>query len=89
MILDDSIDDSETAAELSKATVAQFIALSEGLEEFDPEQQSFELYEEEIRWQQHLSSQLESQQAQAEIIKQLRRELGEFSTSNLGIALEN
>ena len=89
MILDDSIDDSDTAAELSKATVAQFIALSEGLEEFDPEQQSFELYEEEIRWQQHLSSQLESQQAQAEIIKQLRRELGEFSTSNLGIALEN
>ena len=89
MILDDSIDDSDTAAELSKATVAQFIALSEGLEEFDPEQHQFELYQEEVHWQQHLSNRLEADQPQAEIIKQLRRELSEFTSSNLGIALEN
>lgn len=89
MILDDSIDDTETAAEVSKATVGQFIALSEGLDEFDPEQHQYDLYQQELAWHAHLLKSLHSDQLNADIIKQLRREIGDFDSSNLGIALES
>ncbi len=88
MILDDSIDDTETAAELSKATVAQFIALSEGLDEFDPETQQNDLYDQELEWHAHLVKNTHARQPNADIIKTLRRDLSEFDSSNLGIALK-
>lgn len=86
MILDDSADDMEAAEGLSLATVSQFIALSEGLEEFDPLEQQHELYDQEMELQQWLKTCLSEKKAQPEIIKQLRKQLSEFDSSNLGIA---
>lgn len=87
MILDDSIDDVEAAAGLSLATVSQFIELVEELEEFDPEQHQHELYDQELELQAWLKTCLSSTSAKADIIKNLRKELGQFDSSNLGIAI--
>lgn len=87
MILDDSIDDVEAAAGLSIATVSQFIALSEDIDEFDPEQQQHDLYDQELELQRWLNERLKVKAATTEIIKSLRKELSEFDSSNLGIAL--
>ena len=87
MILDDSIDDTETAAQLSLATVCQFIEMSSDLPEFDPEQHQHELYDEEVRLQQWLQTSLSEKAATATIVKQLRHTLSGFESSNLGINL--
>lgn len=87
MILDDSIDDVETAAGLSLATVSQFIELSEDLDVFDPEQQRHELYDQELGLHSWLKECLSGKAAKADIIKELRKELAQFDSSNLGIAI--
>ncbi len=88
MILDDSIDDCDTAAGLSLATVSQFIAFSEGTDEFDPTRQQHELYDRELQLQDWLHEYLAGPGTTADLIKQLRRELNDFDSSNLGIALQ-
>lgn len=87
MILDDSVDDAEDACGLSLATVSQFIAFTEDTDEFDPTHQQHDLYDQEQELQQWLHKSLQTKKAQPEIIKQLRKELGEFEASNLGIAV--
>ncbi len=87
MILDNSIDDTETAAGLSRETVSQFIALSEDLEEFDPQLQQHDLYDQELAYQQWLQDCLSEQRPTNLIIKQLRRELAQLPASNLGIEI--
>ncbi|WP_439135762.1 DUF416 family protein [Pseudomaricurvus sp.] len=87
MILDDSADDLEAAEGLSLATVSHFIAFAEDLEEFDPSQQQHELYDQEQELQQWLKTCLTSPESQSDIIKQLRKRLNEFESSNLGIAI--
>lgn len=87
MILDDSIDDVAAAAGLSLATVSQFIELSEDLEEFNPELQQHELYDQEVALHVWLKECLGSTSPKADIIKNLRKELGQFDSSNLGIAI--
>ncbi len=88
MILDDSIDDTATAANLSKATVTSFIALSQDIDAFDPEQAQHELYDAELQWHQHLLQQLHSEGSKKDLVRQLRRDISDFDSSNLGIALE-
>ncbi len=88
MILDDTADDLETASGLSQGTVAQFIALIEELEEFDPEQQNHPLFDDELRLQHEVCLRLQDKKPQAEIVKHLRRWLTSMDASNLGISLE-
>jgi uncharacterized protein YjaG (DUF416 family) len=87
MILDDSIDDVEAAAGLSLATVSQFIELSEDLEEFGPEHHGHELYQQELGLHAWVQECVSSKAAKAEIVKELRKELTQFDSSNLGIAI--
>lgn len=87
MILDDSIDDTEMASNLSLATVAQFIGLLTDAE-FDPLSQTHELYEQELQTQEWLRESLSEQQSRSAIIKQLRRDLGNMESSNLGISID-
>ncbi|MBR9912061.1 MAG: YjaG family protein [Gammaproteobacteria bacterium] len=88
MILDDSIDDSDTAAHLSRATVAQFIAVISGQESFDSDTQQHELYDAELQMQQWLREQMTQPADTATIIKETRRALRQLDCSNLGISLE-
>jgi len=88
MILDPSIDDVEQAAPLSLATVSQFIEISEGLDAKSDAVVQHPLYQEERQLQQQLTANLSAtDQTQAQIIKQLRRDLSEYTYSNLGIAI--
>lgn len=88
MILDPSIDDVAQAAPLSQATVSQFIEFSEGINLDAEAMAQHPLCREELEFQQHLSASLSATgDNQAQIIKQLRRELSEYSYSNLGIAI--
>jgi uncharacterized protein YjaG (DUF416 family) len=87
MTLDDSIDDSETAAGLSQSTVAQFIAMLKDRDSFDPAMEQHELYEQELQCQQWLLESLSCASSAPSAVKSLRRELREFDCSNLGIAL--
>lgn len=87
MIMDDSIDDTETAAQLSLATVHQFIEMVSD-ESFDPETQQHELYTQERELQQEVRRRLQEKLNTATITKQLRHYLREFEASNLGITLE-
>lgn len=86
MILDDSIDDTEMAAQLSLATVTQFICFAEGVEFFDPEQQQHSLYDQEIDLQQWLHGALDNKESTTTTVKNIRQQLNTFDTSNLGIA---
>lgn len=86
MILDPGIDDVPQAAPLSLATVSQFIEISEAVEAEQLSQHP--LYQQEQQFQQHVQQLLcSAEQSQTQIIKQLRRELSEFTHSNLGIAI--
>lgn len=87
MILDDSIDDTETAAQVSLATVSQFIEVISD-ESFDPQAQQHELYDQELEFQQTLTLMLSEKSDTSTITKKLRHFLREFDTSNLGISLE-
>ena len=88
MILDKSIDDVEQAAPLSLATVCQFIEISEGLDKNSDAMAQHPLYQEESQFQQHLTTNLNvANQTQTQVVKQLRRELSEYTYSNLGIAI--
>ena len=86
MILDASIDDTETASELSKATVAQFIEMSEQAP-FNPETDTHELYSEEQSLQHWALESLQTEGSRAELIKTIRKSLAELQHSNLGISL--
>jgi uncharacterized protein YjaG (DUF416 family) len=88
MILDPSADDLDTASGMSMGTVAQFIALIDELDEFDPSQQQHALFDEEIALQLEIAQRLQTKGAQPEIIKTLRRWLNEMNSSNLGISLQ-
>lgn len=88
MILDPSADDMDSASGLSLGTVAQFIALVDKIEEFDPSTQQHPLFDEEIALQQELAFRLQVPANQAEIIKIMRRWLGDMKNSNLGISLD-
>ncbi len=85
MVLDDGIDDTETAQQLSAATVAQFIAIVED-RDFDPETESHSLFSDEIATQQQALEIITCGESKAEIVKQLRRWFRSFESSNLGIA---
>lgn len=86
MILDPSIDDIDQAAPLSLATVSQFIEVSEDLAPDSAEITEHPLYQSELELQQNVRITLETAGLpQAEVIKCLRRELSEYSYSNLGI----
>jgi len=85
MVLDDSIDDTQTAQQLSAATVTQFIAIMEG-RDFDPTQQTHSLYEDELATHQHAIDMITGRTAKAEIVKNLRKWFRSFDSSNLGIA---
>ena len=91
MILDNSIDDVETACGLSLQTVAQFVAFSQELELDDamdnPVVQVHPLYLQEVALQQQLHELLQQAGNTTELVKQLRRELREYDCSNLGIEL--
>jgi len=88
MILDPSADDLDSASGMSMGTVAQFIALIESLDEFDPSQQQHSLFDDELTIQLEIAQQLQAHKAQPEIIKVLRRWLVDMNSSNLGITLE-
>ncbi|MYM62671.1 DUF416 family protein [Pseudomaricurvus sp. HS19] len=91
MILDNSIDDVETACGLSLQTVAQFVAFSQELELDDamdnPQVQQHPLYQQEVDLQQYLDGFLQQSRDPSELIKELRRELRDYDCSNLGIEL--
>jgi len=87
MILDPSADDLDSASGLSMGTVAQFIALIEEIEEFDPDQQQHSLFDDELALQFEIAQRLQTNNAQPETIKILRRWLNEMQSSNLGISL--
>jgi uncharacterized protein YjaG (DUF416 family) len=89
MILDDSIDDSVDAANLSLATVTNFIEFSEeqGLKSEPLEKNP--LYLGELSFQESIKSKLlATSQRQAEIIRLLRKWLNTLEYSNLGISLQ-
>lgn len=88
MILDPSADDLESASGMSMGTVAQFIALIEELDEFDPSEQQHSLFDDELALQTEIAQQLQIRNPQPEIIKTLRRWLTEMPSSNLGITLQ-
>lgn len=88
MILDKTIDDTRSIGELSTNTVADFICLIEELENFDPESQSHELYDNELEFQQQVIEKLHIEEKQEQIIRSLRQFTGQINVSNLGISLE-
>ncbi len=88
MILDDSIDDCETACGLSLHTVIQFIAFSNDLDADAPDIQQHPLYQQEVELQTYLQDTLDSTREKEELVKSLRKEFNTLDSSNLGIPLD-
>jgi uncharacterized protein YjaG (DUF416 family) len=88
MILDDSIDDVDLSANVSLATVTQFIVFTGEAEE-DIQALQHPLALAELSFQNDLIASLtNSGLSKLETVKKLRKELSQISVSNLGIVAE-
>jgi len=83
-----SSDEALHASQTSFATIASFMELQSGTEVDQNELEEAPLFQQELKFQQHLLAKLDNERS-PELIKSIRQYVSDFGTTNLGIALSD